>query len=120
MPRQNPASRASLLFARTPDRRLFSFRRFAADVRGARAATPARAVTDEFLHAFSGIHFARIDIPLAVQAHLMQPVEIAGHPPAMSEPAELLKIVAAEDVDRLVGVVADIEAALRLVGREVH
>src|SRR6202020_592593 len=40
--------------------------------------------------------------------------------PAMSEPAELLQIVAIQDVNRLIGIVADIETALRLIGREVH
>jgi len=68
------------------------------------------------VHAFSGVDLAGIDVALAVQTDLMQPVEIAGHPAAMSEPAELLEIVAVQDVNRLVGVVADIEAALRLIG----
>src|SRR5581483_5307811 len=93
---------------------LFPLRRFAANVGSASAATAARAVTHELLHAFSGVDLAGIDVALAVQAHLMQPVEIAGHPPAMSEPAKLLELVAAHDVDRLVGVVADIETALLL------
>ena len=50
----------------------------------------------------------------------MQPVEIASHPAAAAQPAELLQVAAVEDVDRLVGVVADIEAGLRLVAGEVH
>src|SRR5579863_2658008 len=101
-------------------RPLFAFRRFAADRGCAAAATAVRAVPHELLHALSGIDFAGIDVALAVEADLMQPVEIAGHPSAMAEPPELLEFVAAQDVDGLVGVVADIETALRLVGREVH
>ena len=38
----------------------------------------------------------------------------------VSEPAKLFQIAAVEDVDRLVGVVADVEAGLRVVGREIH
>src|SRR5579863_4170928 len=103
-----------------PRRLLFSVRRFAADRSRTLAAAAIGAVTGKFLHAFSGVDLASIDIPLAVQADLMQPVEIAGHPAAMSEPAELLQIAAVQDVNRLVGIVADIETALRLIGREVH
>jgi hypothetical protein len=50
----------------------------------------------------------------------MEVMEIASHPACASETAQFLKIVAAEDIDGHIGVVADIEAALSLVGREVH
>ena len=41
-------------------------------------------------------------------------------PAAASEPAEFLQIASVQDVDGHIGVVADIEATLRLVGGEVH
>src|SRR3569832_1993057 len=100
--------------------RLFPLRRLAADGRGARTATAIRAVTHEFLYALSGIDFAGIDIALAVEADLVQPVKITGHPSAMSEPAELLQFFPAHDVDCLVGFIADVETALWLVRCEVH
>src|ERR1700731_3790587 len=98
----------------------FAFGRFAADRRRAAAATAVCAVTHELLHALSGIDLAGIDVALAVEADLKTPVEITGHPAAMAEPPVWWEPVAAQDVDRLVGVFADIEILLRLVGREVH
>src|ERR1700733_4575501 len=115
-----PASNGIARWFEGARRPLFSVCRFAADRSRTLAAAPIGAVTREFLHAFSSVDLAGIDVPLAVQADLMQPVEITGHPAAMSESAELLQIAAIQDVNGLVGIVADIEAALRLIGREVH
>ena len=50
----------------------------------------------------------------------MQPVEVARHPAAVTETAQLLQVAAVQDIDGHVGVVADIEAALLFVFREVQ
>src|SRR5208282_5170701 len=91
-----------------------------ADDFGSGTAAARAAIADELLDAFSGVHLGGIDIAVTVQADLMQPVEVAGHATRVAEAAELLKIAASQDVDGLVGIVADIEAALRFIGGEVH
>src|ERR1700733_4723516 len=99
---------------------LFHLRRFAADDRRSGAAATSVTVANELLDAFSGVDLGGVDIAFAVQADLMQPVEIAGHPARASETAELFETAAIEDVDGLVGVIADVQTALRVVLGEVH
>src|SRR6185437_6447694 len=81
------------------------FRRLAADHGRSGPAATIVAVTGELLDAFSGVDFGGVDIDPAVEADLVQPVEIAGHAAGAPEPAELLERIAVEDVDGLVGVV---------------
>src|ERR1700680_57149 len=85
---------------------------------GAAAAVPA--IAEKLLDPFCGIDFPCINVALAVHAHLMQVVEVSRHPASAAEPAQLLQIASVQDVDGHVGVVADIETALRLVRGEVH
>src|SRR5436309_6345350 len=92
----------------------------AADRRPAGAAATLLAVADELLQALSGIDFGGVDIPSRIEADLVQPVELASLAPAPPDPAELFERVALQHVDRHVGVVADVEAGLFRVGREVH
>src|SRR5580704_2249114 len=47
-----------------------------ADALRTTAAAAECAVADELLNAFAGIHFARVEVARAVQADLVQPVEI--------------------------------------------
>src|SRR5436190_415648 len=93
---------------------------YAADSRPAGAAATFLAVADELLQALSGIDFGRVDIPSGIEADLVQPVELASLAPAPPEPSELFERVALQHVARHVGVVADVEAGLSGVGREVH
>ncbi len=74
---------------------------------------------EEFLHPLGGIDFRRIDVAARVDADIVQPVELAQLHAAASYAAQLLQVAAVEDVDGHVGIVADIEAALRPVGGEV-
>src|ERR1700681_3342869 len=92
----------------------------AADGRPAGAATPVGTEADELLDTLPLADLARVDVALGIETDLVQPVELAGLTPAPPEPAELLKIAPVEDVNRHVGVVADIETGLVGVGREVH
>ena len=97
-----------------------AFHRLAAYDRRSGAAATIFTVADELLDAFSCVDFAGVDVAFAVHADLMHPVEIAGHSPAVSQATELLQIAAIQDVDRLVGEICEIEAALRLVAREIY
>lgn len=57
---------------------------------GAGSAARFAAVADELLDALAGVHFRRVDVAVAIHAHLMQPVEFADHAAAASQPAQLL------------------------------
>src|ERR1700712_2206577 len=48
----------------------------AADRGRARAAARSRAIAQEFLDALSGIDFRRVNVALAIQADLVEPVEL--------------------------------------------
>src|ERR1035437_754241 len=89
---------------------------------GGKSGSAARvaAVADELLNALTSIDFRGVDVAFAVHAHLMQPMEFAGHAAASSEPAQLLQIAPVQDVDGHVGVVPNIETTLRLVAGETY
>src|SRR5215831_2413631 len=95
-------------------------RQHAADGSPTGAAATLRAEADELLNALSRIDLGRVEVAAGIETDLVQPMELAGFASAASDSAELLQRVALEDVDRHVGVVADVEARLRRVGREIH
>src|SRR5437763_1743733 len=84
------------------------------------AIAAQRPIAQELLQTFSRIHLGCVNVAIGVEADLMQVMEIAGHSACASDTAKFLKVLAVEDIDGHIGVVADIEAALSLVGREVH
>src|SRR5215469_8043867 len=47
-------------------------------------------------------------------------MEFTGHPAAASQPAQLLQVVAIQNIDCHVGVITNIEATLRFVWGEIH
>src|SRR4051794_3634481 len=79
------------------------------------SAAPIGSIAQKLLDSFSGIDLAGIDVPLAVQAYLVDPVKLACHPAAAPEAAELLQIASVQQVDGHVGVITDIEATLRRI-----
>src|SRR6187401_1661633 len=66
---------------------------------GTGAAASRRAIADEFLDAFSAVHFGCVDVAFAVQAYLMQPVKLTGVAARASQPPQLLQIAAVEHID---------------------
>src|SRR5262249_9466201 len=101
-------------------RSLSMLRSLTADHLRAGAAAARRPIAQEFLQALSRVHLGRINVPGGIHADLMQVMEIAGHPASASTTSRFVKILGIEGVGGLVGVVADVEAALSFVGREVH
>ena len=73
------------------------------------------AIAEEFLNAFAGVDFGGIDVAFAVEADLMQPVEIARPSGRCGRGGRVPADCCDSECRWSVGVVADIEAALRLV-----
>src|ERR1700721_2745661 len=55
-------------------------------------------VAQKPLDSFPGVDFRGINVALAVQAHLVQPVEFSRHPAAAPEPAQLLQVGSVQDI----------------------
>src|ERR1700748_2069959 len=85
-----------------------------------RALLAIDSVARKLLDPFSGIALAGIDVALAVQAHLVDPVKFPCHPAAAPEPAQLLQIASVQQVDGHICVIAYVEATLRRVFGEAH
>ena len=64
---------------------------------GAAAAAPS--ITKKLLDPFCGIDFSRVDVAVAVHAHLLQVVELSGASATAPEAAQLLQTASVQDVD---------------------
>src|SRR6185503_2038718 len=84
------------------------------------SAATGGAIAEKLLDALASVDFGGVDIALATPAHLMSPVEFARRAAAVAEPPEFFEIASIQNINRHVGVVCDVQAALRLVGGEVH
>ena len=88
-------------------------------MRATTAATAVNfAVASKFLHALPRIDLTGIDVAVRVDSQSMYPVELAHLTPGTANSIELLEVLPIDDIERAVGEVADIEAALRVVCRE--
>src|SRR5437870_2520836 len=92
----------------------------AADGRTAGAATALLTESDELLDPLSGIDLGRVHVAVGIEADLVEPMELTGFTPAPPEAAQFLQRVPLQHVHRHVGVVADVEAGLLGIGREIH
>src|SRR5437899_6106759 len=91
-----------------------------ADGLPAGAATALLTESDELLDPLPGIDLGRVQVAEGIDADLVEPMELAGFTPAPPEPAQFLQRVPLQHVQRHVGVVADVEAGLLAIGREIH
>src|ERR1700758_2828925 len=95
-------------------------RQHSSDDRRSGSATARFAIAEELLDPLRSIDFRRVDVALAVHAHLVKVVEFSRVAAIPAQPPQLLQIDPAQNVDGLIGVVSYIEATLRFVRGEVH
>src|SRR5262249_26164721 len=58
------------------------------------------AIAEKLLDPFRRIHFAGVDVAVAVHTHLVQVMELSGHSAAAPESAKFLKIPPVQNVDQ--------------------
>src|SRR3989442_10819224 len=79
-----------------------------------------RSAHDELLGALAGVDLRRIDVALAVDGEVVDPVELPGASAIAAEGAEDAAALAGEHPDVVVLAVGVVEDRLLAVGREVH
>src|SRR5512140_5432 len=72
----------------------------------------------EALHALAGIDIAGKDVAVRIDGHRVDPVELAGIAPLPAEGADFLAVLAQENVDLVIGAVADEQVFLLRVRGE--
>src|SRR6202521_2861461 len=90
-----------------------------ADFRAADAAAGRGTVAQEFLNPPRTVDFASVQIPFPICGHHVRPMELACLAAAGSDAAQLRQILPVDDINRVVGKVGDVHAALLRIGGKV-
>ena len=90
-----------------------------ADFRTAGAAAGRGTVAQEFLNPPRAVDFASVQIPFPICGHHVRPMELACLAAAGSDAAQLRQILPVDDINRVVGKVGDVHAALLRIGGKV-
>src|SRR3954447_15086948 len=83
-------------------------------------ASPPPPLHHEFLHAFALERFTRIDVAAGIDGDAADAVEGAGIASPVTEAADRLERLAAQDEDLLIVSVRDVEVALLRIAGERH